>query len=96
MTGKSRHGMGKHQSQSKKKKISRRLDLERQRSSVIAARQQAVLQPSHESPPLESMPAPVAKSVTTQYPYVAIELRRIGILAGIMLVILVVLALILS
>jgi hypothetical protein len=51
--------------------------------------------------PVASVP-PVAKSIPkatsniARYPYVIAELRRIGILAGIMLVILIVLALALS
>ena len=95
MPGKSRHGKGRHSRQSKKRKSSRRLDLEKQHSSAMAAQQQTLAQPS-EPAPLASVPTPVAKPVAIQYPYVAIELRRIGILAGIMLVILVVLALVLS
>jgi hypothetical protein len=40
--------------------------------------------------------APHAKTKTLQYPYIAGELRRIGILAGIILVILIVLSIIIS
>ena len=39
---------------------------------------------------------PKAKSSMARYPYVVTELKRIGVLAGIMLVILIVLALVLS
>lgn len=46
--------------------------------------------------PSAKMPAPRATVPAVQYPYVAAELRKIGIVAGIILVILVVLALVLS
>ncbi len=48
------------------------------------------------SVPSASVPTPVAKPAATRYPYIATELRTIGILAGIMLVILIVLAKVLS
>jgi len=47
------------------------------------------------SAPSASVSTPRA-TLTTQYPYIAPELRRIGILAGVILVILVVLVLVLS
>jgi hypothetical protein len=47
------------------------------------------------SVPSQSTPAPKAKTSSVRYPYVVAELKRIGILAGIMLVILIVLALVL-
>jgi hypothetical protein len=46
--------------------------------------------------PASASPSAKAASTGTRYPYVAAELRRIGLLAGIMLVVLVVLALVLS
>ncbi len=65
--------------------------------------QQAVHQPekpalqSQVSAPSISKPRPmIAKSDVTQYRYVVAELRRIGILAGVILVILVILALVFS
>ena len=81
--------------QSKRKKI-------RQRTLTPAAQQPAVAQthkpttPSGLSAPSVSAPTPKATLITRRYPYVAAELRRIGILAGIMLGILIVLALVLS
>ncbi len=45
------------------------------------------------SAPPASTPIPKTTLKTARYPYVTAELRRIGILAGIMLVILIVLAL---
>ncbi len=41
--------------------------------------------------PLAKVPAPMAKPFTVQYPYIATELRTIGILAGIILIVLIVL-----
>ena len=95
MTAKSRHGRGKHSSQGKGRKSSRR-------SSTTVAQQPAMAQ-THEPvsrsttlAPSVNMPTPMAKSAAVQYPYIATELRFIGVLAGIMLIILVVLALVLS
>ena len=47
------------------------------------------------SAPLPSAPARKAATDTIRYPFVVAELRRIGVLAGIILVILIVLALVL-
>jgi len=84
MPGKSRHSR-----RSKKGKG-------RQVSSTVAAQQQAVTQTPKPAAPSASAPTPLATLTAVRYPYIVTELRRIGILAGIMLVILVVLALILS
>lgn len=48
------------------------------------------------SAPLASAPARKTAPGTVRYPFVVAELRRIGVLAGITLVILIVLALVLS
>ena len=95
MPGKSRRRRGKHSFQSKKKKG-------RPYRPAIVAQQPAVAQ-THEpvsSPsvplPSASVPSPVVKPAAIWYPYIATELRTIGILAGIMLIVLVVLALVLS
>ena len=95
MPDKLQHGKGKHPSKSKKRR-------EKQRSQPIIAYQQVAAQTSKPAIPAD-MPAPRAKVPTTstasrvaRYPYITTELRRIGILAGIMIVILVVLALVLS
>jgi len=95
MPGKSRHSKGKHPVRSKRKRGGR--------GSVVSAAQQSpvsqtggpVPQPEA-SVPSPSTLAPSATVATTRYPYIVTELRRIGILAGIILVILVVLALVLS
>ena len=47
------------------------------------------------SPRVEKIPAPI-KSAVIQYPYIFQELRRIGILSGIMLIILIIVTFILS
>ena len=94
MPGKSRHRKGKHLPQSKKGKS-------RQRFSAPVAQQQAVAQ-TYEPVSRPGVPAPsvsvltpVAKLAAARYPYIATELRTIGILAGIMLIILTILALVL-
>ncbi len=93
MPGKSRHGKGKHPVRSKRR---------RSGPSAVAAQQPPVSQtyeavPKPEvSAPSPTTPTPSVAVSTVRHPYITTELRRIGILAGIMLVILVVLALVLS
>ncbi len=94
MPGSSRRSRGKYSVQSKKRKG-------RPKHPTIVAQQAAVAQ-THEpvsSPdvpaPSASAPAPVAKVAAARYPYIATELRTIGILAGILLIVLIVLALVL-
>jgi len=75
---------------------------DKRRSSTIAATQREVLQRrapvahSREVAPTAEIKTPKATATTVRYPYIAAELRRTGILGGIMLAILVVLALVLS
>lgn len=95
MPGKSRHGRRKHSFQGKKKKGRRSLP------GVVAQRQAATqtykpVVPPRVAAPSASTPTPMPVLTAVRYPYILKELRRIGILAGIMLVILVVLALVLS
>ena len=90
MSGKSRHSRKKQSFQNKKGKGS-------SISRVVATRQQTVA-PADEfaSPPkVPDRPAPTAVVSAVHYPYILGELRSIGILAGIIVVILVVLALVL-
>ncbi|HUU64915.1 MAG TPA: hypothetical protein VMW37_02275 [Dehalococcoidales bacterium] len=77
--------------QSKRKKI-------RQQPLATAAQQPVVTQTDKPvaSAPLASAPARKTASDTVRYPFVVAELLRIGVLAGIILVILIVLALVLS
>ena len=95
MPSKSRHGGRKRSFQGKKKKG-------RRSPPGVVARRQADIQidkpvaPPKVVTPSASVPTPTSVLTAVRYPYILTELRRIGILAGIMLVILVVLALILS
>ena len=95
MPDKSRRERVKYSAQGKKKKG-------RPSRPTTLAQQPAVAQ-THEpasSPKVPvapaSVPTPMAKPAAVHYPYIAAELRTIGILAGIMLIVLVVLALVLS
>ena len=94
MPGKSRRRKRQHLPQSKKRKSG-------QHFSTTVTQQQAVTQTREPafhpgvSAPSASVPTPVAKLATVRYPHMVAELRMIGILAGIILVILVVLALVL-
>ena len=90
MPGKSRRGRGKYSAQSKKKR-STLARVARQPEAAETYQPAAGVLPS----PSPSMPATVTKPAGIQYPYITIELRRIGIMSGIMLAILVVLALVL-
>jgi len=95
MPGKSRRRRGKYSPQSKKRKG-------RPNRPSVFAQQPAVAQ-THEpvsSPdapvPSASVPTPMVKPAAVRYPHIATELWTIGILAGVMLIVLVVLALVLS
>ncbi len=95
MPSKSRHGGRKRFLQGKKKKG------RRSPPGVVAQRQAATqtdkpVVPPRVAAPSASTPTPMPMLTAVRYPYILTELRRIGILAGIMLVILVVLALVLS
>jgi len=83
MPGKSRHGRGKRSFHGKKEKS--------RGTAPVTLRQ-----PETGKPVVPAVTAPAATGIDTQYPHTLIELRRIGILTGIMLTILVVLALVLS
>ncbi len=94
MTGKPRHKTGKHHSSKKGKS--------RQRSAAITTQQpvatgtlESVSHPKVSAHPA-TVPTPAAKSAAARYPHIATELRTIGILAGITLIILVVLFLVLA
>ena len=94
MPGKSRRKRGKYSIQSKKKGRPSRPRLLVQQPAVAQTREPV---PSPDiSAPSASVTAPTAKPIAVQYPYIATELRTIGILTGIMVIILVVLALVLS
>ena len=95
MAGKSRHDRRKHSFQGKKKKG------RRSPPGVVAQRQTDIqidkpVVPPRVAAPSTNAPTPMPGLTAVRHPYILTELRRIGILAGIMLVILVVLALVLS
>ena len=88
MSGKSRRGRGRQSAQHKKK-----------RGTLARAAQQRVVTDKPAAPvvpaPSPSVPTTIATPTGARYPYIVAELRRIGILAGVMLAILIVLALVL-
>ena len=90
MSGKSRHGKGKHSFQGKKRK-------DRLIPRVAAAQSPAAAPAGEPVPEVKVPEKPVPATATVaQYPDIFTELRRIGILAGIILAILIVLAVVLS
>jgi hypothetical protein len=97
MPGKSRHGKGKRYHYSKKSKALRR---QTSPGAPVAAINvsEATGQPAPAATP--SLPktsaVPAAQATENSYPYIGSELRRIAILAGIIIVILVVLSIILK
>ncbi len=95
MPGKSRRRKGKHLPQSKKRKSGRHFLATVAQQPAVAQTREPVSRPEV-SAPSASVPTPMAKLAAIRYPYVATELRTIGILAGIMLIILTILALVLS
>jgi len=95
MSGKSRRGHGRHLPRSKRRKGGKDLSAPVSQPSAVA--------PRYEPAPRAALLVPSAKTPTSratvtaaQHPNIAAELRRIGILGGIILGILVVLALIFS
>jgi len=90
MPSKSRHSRGKQSFQGKKKK-SKRIP------AVTVAQEQATSPTEPPATPARRVAPPLSAPTPTpppaaSHPHVAAELRRIGILAGIMLAVLVVLA----
>lgn len=77
--------------QSKRKKFRQQLSAAVAQPPVVTQTDKPVA-----STPSAGMPTSRATPNTARYPYVVAELRRIGVLAGITLVILIVLALVLS
>ena len=95
MSGKSRHGKGSHHLRSKKSKAKQRSIASVAQPQVVARTPESAV-PASASATSVKVPAPSAAPKTVRYPYITVELRRIGILGGILLVILIVLALVLS
>ncbi len=95
MPGKSRHDRRKHSFRGKKKKG------RRNPPGVVAQRQAGIQIDKPVAPPIvaapsASAPTPMPLLTAVRHPYILTELRRIGILAGIILAVLVVLVLVLS
>jgi hypothetical protein len=92
MPGKSKHGRGKHPHH-KKSKFKQRLAAPTVPSAAVETPQPArrVV-----TPPVPRTPTSPVAPATTQYPYVTGELKRIGILAVIIVVVLIVLSRVLS
>ncbi|HJX13444.1 MAG TPA: hypothetical protein VJ377_07960 [Dehalococcoidales bacterium] len=93
MPGKSKHGRGKQPHQSKKSRAMRRQEVTSPRPVAEAGAPPTVAAAAPLPPP---KPAAPAKVKVIEYPYITAELRRIGILAGIIIVILVILSLVIS
>ena len=93
MPGKSRRGKGKHSAQSKKGRLIRPAAVTQ--PPEVAQSKELVSAPGIPAPSAR-VPTPVTKPTAVHYPYIAAELRTISILAGVMMVVLVVLALVLS
>jgi hypothetical protein len=105
MPGKSRHGKGKHSQHSKKSKVLRRqgtpaaipqatattVEIPKQATSTAAS---PIPKAANLLPKAANMAS--AKTAVNPYPYITSELRRIAILAGIIIVILIILSIILS
>jgi len=94
MPAKSKYGKGKHHHQSKRSKA-----IQRQASSVtkhITIDETQVPTAGRDMTPEPKDRPESAKVKTMQYPFIINELRRIGILAGIILVVLIILTIILS
>ena len=91
MPGKSWQGRRRHPARSKKRKGRRSPPTGVAQRQAVAPTYEAVAHPEVSTPSV-SVPTPRATLAAVRHPYIFSELRRIGILAGIMLVILVVLA----
>jgi hypothetical protein len=92
MPGKSRHAKGKHH-HSKKSKAKQRQGATYIQQVTSGTAGQTTATDTLSIPKTATSPA---KTRTMQYPYIASELRTIGILAGIIIVILIISAIVLS
>ena len=91
MSGKSRRRRGKHSFQNKKEKDALARTAQQQPVSQV---KKPVSRPAASAPAI-SVPTPRATLSAAQNPSITTELRRIGILGGIILAILIVLAFVL-
>ena len=92
MPGKSRHGKGKHHQHSKKIRARHHVPMVSQPAVAGTPQPAATIS----APPPSRAPTAATIPRAIQHPYITAELRNIGILTGIILVILIVLALVLS
>jgi len=95
MPSKSRRHRGKQPVQSKRKKGRPSRPTTPLQPPVEARVEKPVASPEVKVPSVIT-PAPVTRPAVISYPYVTAELRTIGILAGVMLIVLIVLALVWS
>ncbi len=93
MPGKSRHARRRLSRKEKEKKSL--VSLARASQQPAAAQAYKPVAPAKADAPSVSAPASVPSPVAVKHSYIASELRRIGILAGIMLAILITLSLVL-
>ena len=91
MAGKSKRKRGKHVPVKKGKSKQRSMATVTQQSAVAAAPEAVPRQEAPITVPKPSTPLPAAQNASPRYTYITDELRTIGILAGIMLIILVIL-----
>ena len=105
MPGKSRPGKGKYSPQSKKKRKSspNRPTMPVQQPAVTQTHESVPFRVSLQGEPYSDVPVrsarvptPLVTPLAKRYPYIATELRTIAILAGVLLIVLVVLARVLS
>jgi len=95
MPGKSKQKRGKrHQAHGKKGKSRRHFEAPVVQQSAVTETGEHVSQPGTPAPSV-STPGPLAKPTAFRYPYMATELRTIGILAGVIITILIVLSFVL-
>jgi hypothetical protein len=90
MPGKSKRKKSKrYQPLSKKGKSRRHLEAPVAQQAAVTE-SEPVSQPGKSTPPV-SVPSPLAGPTAVRYPFIATELRAIGILAGIIMIVLIIL-----
>ena len=95
MPGKSKHAKKRYSFQSKKKKRKQHFPTTEAAQQQVAAQAMKPDTLPKESVPLASVPTQKIVPAAVKYPFIATELRRIGILGGIIFAILIILALVL-
>ena len=95
MPGKSRRIRGKHSPQGKDKKNRQRFSATVTQQTAVAQTNESVHHPKASASSASRLSS-MTKPLVTHYPYIVAELLSIGMLAGVMLLILVVLTLVLS